>query len=149
MFVTLVVAVEDLRAGAPVLAGQIAVEPTEVFPFGPCAARNPELVIGRVPRRRIRAGTVILPGMLAAGKEVERGDTVSVDVRSGSARLRFEARAETSGASGDSVKVRNPASGRIFAAVVAGKERVIVDADPEAGGSARSSGRDRARGSGR
>jgi hypothetical protein len=62
----------------------------------------------------------------AVAPEVERGDQVAVQVQSGAARLAFEAKAESSGHTGDSVQVRNPENGRLFQAKVEGKGKVVV-----------------------
>jgi flagella basal body P-ring formation protein FlgA len=61
-----------------------------------------------------------------AAPEVERGDSVTVEVRSGAARLAFDAKAESSGRAGDSVLVRNPENGHLFQARVEGKGKVLV-----------------------
>lgn len=57
---------------------------------------------------------------------IERGERVQVEVRSGTARLGFEANTASSGHTGDSVLVRNPENGRLFSAVVQGKGKVLV-----------------------
>ncbi len=61
-------------------------------------------------------------------REVERGDQVSVEVRSGAAVLKFEAAAESGGKQGEVVAVRNPLSGARFEARVEAKGKVTVDA---------------------
>jgi flagella basal body P-ring formation protein FlgA len=64
--------------------------------------------------------------MLAAPRDVERGDQVAVEVSSGGARLAFEATAESSGRAGDSIVIRNPANGGMFQARVEAKGKVSV-----------------------
>jgi hypothetical protein len=58
--------------------------------------------------------------------EVLRGAQVMVEVTSGAALVRFEADAESSGRTGESVLVRNPENGKLFQARVEGKGKVMV-----------------------
>lgn len=64
--------------------------------------------------------------VLATSDSIERGERVQVEVRSGGARLGFEANTASSGHTGDSVLVRNPENGRLFSAVVQGNKKVLV-----------------------
>ncbi len=50
-------------------------------------------------------------------------------MRSGRAHLKFEARAESSGAIGETIAVRNPTSSKRFQARIAAKGKVWVDAE--------------------
>ena len=81
---------------------------------------------GRLLRRSLRAGTPIQTSWLEMPKEVNRGDKVRVEVRSGSAHLEMEGRAEASGSVGESIPVSNPASKKAFRARIEGKGRVSV-----------------------
>jgi hypothetical protein len=64
----------------------------------------------------------------AAGgpSDIQRGERVVVEVNSGAAQVRFEADAESSGRTGDSVLIRNPDNGKLFQARVEGKGKVVV-----------------------
>ncbi len=73
----------------------------------------------------------------APPREVERGDAVAVEVRSGSALLKFDGAAESGGKAGDVVSVRNPANGARFRARVVAKGKVLVDATQVLRGPAR------------
>ncbi len=64
----------------------------------------------------------------APPREVERGDRVAVEVRSGSAVLKFDGAAESGGKAGEMVSVRNPANGARFRARVTAKGKVLLDA---------------------
>jgi hypothetical protein len=64
---------------------------------------------------------------VAETREVERGERIEVEVRSGAARLAFTATAASSGRDGDSVLVRNPDNGRLFSARVLGKGKVLIN----------------------
>jgi hypothetical protein len=58
--------------------------------------------------------------------EVARGETVLVEVTSGSVRLAFDAAAESSGHIGEAITVRNPANGQRFRAVVEAKGKAGI-----------------------
>jgi hypothetical protein len=63
-----------------------------------------------------------------ARADVISGALVSVLVRSGAAELKLEGQAISSGSKGQMVTIRNPRSGRSFAAEVTGKDSVLVEA---------------------
>jgi len=121
-----VVALEDLRPGRPIAAGQVRLETREVFPEEKAFAGAAGLVVGRAARIAIPAGAVIRLDWLAAAQDVVRGDRVLVEVYSGGAYLKFEATAEASGTVGQVIPVTNPDSQRRFSARVQGKDRVVV-----------------------
>jgi flagella basal body P-ring formation protein FlgA len=123
-----VVAIHDLPSGEPIEIEDIEERMVEAFP-----EKNPPLAdtgdaIGSLPRRPIRAGEPLYAAQLQVPDDVKRGETVSVTVISGAARLQFDARAETTGQRGDSVVVRNPANGAKFEAEVVGRCQVLVRA---------------------
>lgn len=124
--VTRVLAAADLRRGKAVAADEVqVVERDEPFTAEAFAASLSD-VIGRWPRLAIRAGSAIRPAELEAAKDVVRGDTVQVEVRNGEASLKLEAQAESSGAAGETILVRNPESHKCFRARVEGKGVVSV-----------------------
>jgi flagella basal body P-ring formation protein FlgA len=127
---TRIFAVEALRAGQPIQAGQIREETGGGFPAGDPLAATIEEVVGRVPRRAIPAGSPVARSALAVARDVERGDPVRVEASAGRASVGFSGRAETGGTAGDTVVVRNPASGKSFRAKVSGKGSVSVGAAP-------------------
>jgi hypothetical protein len=65
-------------------------------------------------------------------REVERGDMVAVEVSSGTALVKFVARAESGGAQGEAVLLRNPTSKICFSARITGKGKVMLDATQDA-----------------
>ncbi len=109
----------------PVPAGDIE------FLLPPAAGDKPVLCRGRVRYSANRSmpiwARVKLPA--AARADVARGETVDVEVVSGAAQLRFQARAETAGKQGETVVLTNPANGRRFSGRVREKGKVIVDAE--------------------
>jgi len=126
-----VVATENLAAGKTIHAGQVKLEPAEVYPMPRTAALTLQGVIGNSLRIPVPAGGVIAPGMVDAPKEVERGDVVQVEVQSGAALLKLEATAESAGRHGEPIRVHTLVNGRSFSARVAGKDRVVVAAGIE------------------
>jgi flagella basal body P-ring formation protein FlgA len=123
-----VVATEELKPGAPVAASQVRVETREeIFSAGRFPATIGE-VAGQLPRHSIPAGAALRAEWLDAPKAVTRGDMAMVEVTSGGAHLKLEARAETSGAVGETILLTNPISKRRFQGRVAGKGEVVVDA---------------------
>jgi flagella basal body P-ring formation protein FlgA len=124
--VSRVIADVDLRPGEAIAAAQVHVETREEFPATAPFPKACEEVAGKWPRAAIRAGVAIAAAMIENPKEVVRGDTVTVDVRDGAAHLELEARAEASGAAGETIPILNPVSHKIFLARVEGKGRVSV-----------------------
>jgi flagella basal body P-ring formation protein FlgA len=124
------IAVEALKPGQPILPPQVRLEQGECFP-APDKSRQtpPASPMGLVPARPIAAGAEIRPEFLVPPNDVDRGDAVSVEVRSGAARLAFTAKAESGGRNGDFIAVRNPSSNRVFRAQVEGKDKVLVQAE--------------------
>lgn len=121
------VAAEDLPAGKPVEVFQLRWEP-KAFVKVRRYPRDPAEVQGKIPRRTIRRGELISSELLAPAPAVKRGDTVEVSVESGAARLRFQARAETTGYLGGRVLLRNPQNGRRFQATVSGRQKAAIQA---------------------
>jgi len=121
-------AVEPLKAGEPIDPRQVRTENAECFP-GMETPGAGLLEGGLVPARHIAAGTEIRPELLTVPNDVNRGDTVEIEVLSGAARIGFTAKAESSGRSGDQIIVRNLSSNKVFQAVVEGKDKAVVRTD--------------------
>ena len=71
----------------PVAASDVLVKTIDSFPLDPPAVERAEMVVGSVPRRRIKAGEAILANWLKLPNDVERGDPISVEVLGRRARL--------------------------------------------------------------
>jgi flagella basal body P-ring formation protein FlgA len=80
-----------------------------------------------VARRAIPAFSVLTAAMLEVPNDVERGQTVMVEVHSGNAVVKAEAKAESAGHRGETIPVRNITSGMRFHAEIEGKGRVLVN----------------------
>lgn len=125
---TRIVAVEDLHPGQPVASGQVRLENCELYPSSKLGPPSLDQVVGRIPRSPIAAGAAVTPDLLDAPKEVERGDVVQVEVQSGAAHLALEGRAQSAGSRGQSIPIRNLATGKSFSARVVDKDRVLLNA---------------------
>ena len=124
------VATEALKAGQPVEARQVRTEPGECFPLPDGRERtSAAFVSGMISTRAVDAGSEIRPEFLARPNDVNRGDPVRVEVRSGAAHLAFMAKAESGGRNGDWIAVRNPSSNKVFQARVKDKDQVVVQLD--------------------
>lgn len=125
---TRVVAVEEIKAGDVIKAEQLRLIQGKGAPVPGKTFSRIEDVSGRTARNRIAPDTPVLVSTLGAARDITKGDLVRVDVRSGLARLSLQARAESNGAAGDTISVRNPTSGKTFVARVEGPGHVSVNA---------------------
>jgi flagella basal body P-ring formation protein FlgA len=125
-----ITAVEAMKPGQPIEARQVRAQPGECFPsLERSGQMSGASLVGLVPVRAIAAGSEIRPEFLARSNDVNRGDAVRVEVRSGAAHLAFFAKAESGGHTGDLITVRNPSSNKIFRARVKDKDHVVVQTE--------------------
>ena len=133
-----VVAAADLFPGRPLKASQIKLVDYSGPPSRTRWAASLDEAVGRLPRRRIASGSAIQADDLEEAPAILRGDTVTVEVRSGAARLSFAGRAESAGRVGQWIEIRNLKSGRAFPARVSGPGRALVVPDVPPAGAAHS-----------
>jgi flagella basal body P-ring formation protein FlgA len=113
---TAVVTDSDLPQGATISRASLRVE-NIVSPLDRVVpATRIEEVAGRVAKRSLQAGSIVPLNVLTDAPSVRKGDSVSVVVESGMARVRFEAIAEQAARDGDIIELRNPSNGKIFRA---------------------------------
>ena len=117
----------DLTLGHVIEASDLRIEEANEFPRRVAPLTTVDAAVGLVARRAIPAGSVLTPTMLQVPNDVERGQTVLVEVHSGGAVVKVEAKAESAGHRGDTVSVRNATSGMLFRAEIEGKGRVLVN----------------------
>lgn len=122
-----VVAAANLQAGHLLSASDVRVEEFSGFPRRAPAMIDKDEAIGRAARRAIRAGAPLFAADLTEPNDIERGQTVRVEVRSGGAFLKLEATAESAGRRGDTIPFRNLSSGKIFRARVQEKGRAVLE----------------------
>jgi flagella basal body P-ring formation protein FlgA len=125
--VSRLIAVEALRSGTPIKAGQVRVELIESFPLAGNGHVSVEETTGMVPLRPVAAGAEVRLDNLTRPNDVNRGDLVRVEVRFGAAHLQLTGRAESAGHVGDTIAVRNPDSSKVFNAMVQGVDKVLVE----------------------
>jgi flagella basal body P-ring formation protein FlgA len=120
------VAAELIRRGRPVLASQVRVQSTTVFPGPTDLAASVGQVDGLIALRNIPAGAEIHLRQLEPPLDIHRGDVVEVEVHSGLARVATTGKAEADGRAGDLISIRNLHSNHVFQARVAGKDKALV-----------------------
>jgi flagella basal body P-ring formation protein FlgA len=121
------IAVEQLKPGVPIQAGQVKFEIVEGFPELRTTPQSAKAIEGCLPRRFVAADSPVWNDAIAPPNQVTKGDRVTVIVHSGQARLSFDAEAQGSGKHGDLISLKNPDSGKLFRARVDGPEQVRLD----------------------
>jgi flagella basal body P-ring formation protein FlgA len=121
-----VVAAKDLPLNEPIDPSSLRMQPVTVPIDSDRLALRIEDVLGRVPRKAVRAGETIPIAILNLPPTVHRGDAVRVEVRSGSARLVFDAVAQGPACEGDMVELRNPTNGKTFRARLEDSGRAVI-----------------------
>ena len=121
------VAVSPLPPGRPITQDQVRTEAFRAFPFDGHVLANSADIVGRVSRTSVRAGQAITRLLVTTKADINRGETVQITVISGTARVSFSARAETSGSAGQLVTIRNPWNKQQFRATVEAPGRAKVD----------------------
>jgi flagella basal body P-ring formation protein FlgA len=123
---TRVVAAEPLRAGRPIEARQVRAESAACFLAPEKTASATDEVVGRKLLRPVAAGNPVPREWLVEPNDINRGDLIQIEVRSGAARLAFTGKAESAGRAGDLISVLNPSSKKVFQARVDGKGKAVV-----------------------
>lgn len=118
------------------------------YPFSLAPVTSASDAIGKQLIRSLPAGQMVMPSMLTAANDVERGDVVNVLVSSGGVTLRFDAKAETGGHRNETVLVSLLDSGKRLMARIQDKGKVIVNADQNRSNSAVVRGGDSVRNAG-
>jgi flagella basal body P-ring formation protein FlgA len=124
---TWVEASDTLLTGKAIEPSQLILKTGPRFPFDSAFIESISLAAGRRPVRTLAVGTPIAPVMLTVAHDIERGDTVAVEVKVGGAILAFDATAESSGRAGESIMIKNPENGRSFQAKIQDKGHVVVE----------------------
>jgi len=123
-------AARSLAAGRPIESGQLRQGTYEGFPLAEAPVLSLGQAAGHVLRRAIPAGAPVPLGALDPPYDISRGETVQVNVASGEAHLKLDARAEADGRVGQIIPVLNLASGKRFPARIAGPGKVVVGVQP-------------------
>ncbi|MCF6289669.1 MAG: flagellar basal body P-ring formation chaperone FlgA [Desulfobacterales bacterium] len=129
----------DLEALAPVAVAAISLPRGAVIAPGDVrmverdlsGLRQPCLdagsLVGKKVRRTLRAGEVLLKGLLKTPPVVRRGDLVTMTLRSGGMVLTARGAARENGVTGATIRVRNNASHKEILCRVTGPGTVVVE----------------------
>jgi flagella basal body P-ring formation protein FlgA len=123
-------ALEPLRPGVAVKASQIAFEKVEGFPDLRGTPQSLKAIEGYLPRHFIAANDPVWSDAIDPPYDIAKGDRATVMVHSGQAQLRFDAEAQASGRRGDQLSFKNPESGRLFRARIAGPGQAAIETSP-------------------
>jgi len=96
------------------------------------AVMDPDLLVGKIARRPLRAGAPALKRDIVGAKVIHRDEIVSVVFRDEGMRLALHGRAMTDAAAGEPVQVMNLASKKILDAVAVGPGEALVGPDAAA-----------------
>jgi flagella basal body P-ring formation protein FlgA len=121
-----VVASKDLPSNTRLDAASVRLESVSVPLDAEHLASGADAVLGRVTKKPIHAGEPIPLALLSTPPVIRRGDAIKVEVRSGGARLVFDAVAQTDAGDGEIVELRNPESGKTFRARAAESGRAVI-----------------------
>jgi flagella basal body P-ring formation protein FlgA len=122
-------AAAPIAANQEIRADQLIVKSGRIYGLDTRLITDLNELIGRRLARSVRAGQRITADMIGARREVEPGDLVQVSVVSGAAALKFDARAESGGRTGQRVFVNMPENGRRISAQVIAKGKAQLDVD--------------------
>jgi len=111
------VAVASVPANRPLEAGELALERHDISAT-PDALSDMQLAAGKASKRALRTGDVVRSGWLLSPTLVRRGEPVRIVARSGGIEVTVAGEALDAGARGDTVRVRNTATGNIIRARV-------------------------------
>lgn len=114
--------------GETVLASDIVIERRVRETVPQDVESEDAVLVGRVARRALPAGTVVRSGDLAKPEIVARGDIVTVVYEVPGLVLTLRARADQAGAQGDTITVTNPQSKRTLQGQVVAPGRIAVSA---------------------
>ena len=128
------VARQTLAAGQ--IVGPDSIERVELidYPAWEAPLAELDLAIGRRVRRPIPAHTPLLAQLLALRRDIERGDSVEVELPvgapgseiAGEASATLTAQAESPGRVGEMILLKNPLTGRRFSSKVTGMGRAVM-----------------------
>ena len=122
-----VIAARQIGYGVPISPEDVALVRRDIFPFTPHIETAADTV-GRMARRTVPAGSLISDELLEIPPDIAAGDIVHVVVTDGSARITFDAVAQSQGRKGDRVLLLNPESHHSFRALVDGKAHAHIGA---------------------
>ena len=121
-----VVLAGDEATGTVLDEAKLRVAEQELPIAGPKCVNDVSVVMGSKLKRRMQSGAFLTRTDVDLPLEVERGDVVSVLVRSGGAQIRTDAKALTDGSRGGTVILEHGASRKRIRATVSGKREAQI-----------------------
>ena len=116
-----------LSPGATIAAGDLDMIKVRRDRIGPDVATDAAQLIGKTPRRQLRAGEPVRLADVQLPILVHKGDLVTIVLDTGSLQLTAQGKALDDGAQGVLVRVENTKSNRVVDAAVSGPGTVAVN----------------------
>ncbi|MEW5946892.1 MAG: flagellar basal body P-ring formation chaperone FlgA [bacterium] len=113
-----VVAARDISAGATVTAQDVAVERRSVSGLRRGTLFSVDQAVDRIAVRNVKAGREIHAGALDVPADVNTGDLVTIQARSGNVTVTASGKAMGKGLRGDTIRVLNLGTKKILDAVI-------------------------------
>jgi flagella basal body P-ring formation protein FlgA len=127
---TLVRAKESIRPQSIVEPNQVEEVAATESPLRFPGTQSASEYVGKLSTRSILEGHYLDPQAVRVPPDIIRGDVVKVDVIDGLTHLQLDARAETSGKTGDRVTLINPSGLHKFQATISGPGRAQIVLSP-------------------
>ena len=124
---TRVVTIAPLRTGQTITSADVRLEEIRDFPTKSDPITSLAQCVDRAARRFMAAGSTLAPDDITEPNDVNSGDTVTVEVRSGETVLMLPAQADMAGRRGQVISLRNSAGGKMFRARITGKDTALLD----------------------
>lgn len=122
-----VIARQDLRPGTPLSPGMVGVARLDRQRVPPDALRSAEAVAFAELNRSVRAGEVLRASDLRPAILVRRGGRVTLRLSRGALELTIKVEALHDARMGESVRLVNPASGKVFSGIVTGQAEARLE----------------------
>lgn len=116
-----------IAAGQPVTEDALLQETRDASRIVGATLDDPQLAIGKVARRTLVAGTVLLAGDLLSPRLVRRGDSVALVSRRGGVEVRMSGKALGNAGENEKVLVENLSSRRVVQGTVGMSGEVWVN----------------------
>lgn len=116
-----------VAAGQPIPGEALTVETRDAGRLVGAAAGDPALAIGKLARRTLMAGSVLLAGDLLSPRLVRRGDSVVLVSRRGTVEVRMAGKALGSAGEEERILVENVSSRRVVQGIVGADGNVWIN----------------------
>jgi flagella basal body P-ring formation protein FlgA len=121
----------NIAAGEPVTDRDVNWADTIASESPYDAVMDPDLLVGKIARRPLRAGAPALKRDNVGAKVIHIDEIVSVVFRDDGMRLSLHGRAMTEAAAGEPVQIMNLASKKILEAIAVGPGEALVGPDAD------------------